>query len=41
MTTDARRIDSPTVIAITRSWGWIVVAVVLAEGLILGPTLRF
>ena len=28
---------------ITRSWGWIVVAVavVLAEGLILGPTLRF
>jgi len=30
-------------IAITRSWGWIVVAiaVVLAEGLILGPTLHF
>ena len=30
-------------LAITRSWGWIVIAVamVLAEGLVLGPTLRF
>ena len=33
----------PQPLAITRSWGWIVIAVVvvLVEGLVLGPTLRF